>query len=69
MSNLTILYVERLQSCGVKIIEINLLEPCGHVVIADIVHCSSESGKRWHEEHSVTLRSNRAVLEYLQAIS
>ncbi|MIE72539.1 hypothetical protein EL06_24920 [Salmonella enterica subsp. diarizonae] len=69
MAVITAAYVKRLEIFGVKIIESHLHSNAGHVVIADVVHCSNGRGKKWQEERSLTLRSNKEIFEYLQAIA
>ncbi|EEK2577589.1 hypothetical protein Y614_21745 [Salmonella enterica subsp. enterica serovar Montevideo] len=69
MTVLTAAYVKRLENFGVKVIESHLHANGGHVVIADVVHCSNGGGKSWQEERPLTLRSNKEIFEYLQAIA
>ena len=69
MGKLTAAYVKRLENFGVKVIESHIHNEGGHVVVADIIHCSNGGGKKWTEERHITLRSNNEVFEYLQAIA
>ncbi|KFB89013.1 hypothetical protein CR62_24155 [Serratia grimesii] len=62
-------HLEALNTAGIKIIESHIHASGGHIVIADVVHCSNGGGKEWREDRPLTLRSAESVFRYLDDIS
>lgn len=69
MSKVKASHIETLKSAGIKIIESHIHVNGGHIVIADVVHCSNGGGKKWREDRPLTLRSADSVFGYLDDIS
>ncbi|HEJ7888696.1 TPA: hypothetical protein SMI07_000690 [Serratia liquefaciens] len=69
MSKVKAAHIETLKSAGIKIIESHIHANGGHIVIADVVHCSNGGGKKWREDRQLTLRSAESVCRYLDDIS
>lgn len=69
MAMIKMTHIESLNAAGIKVIESHVHSNGGHIVIADIVHYSNGSGKKWLEERPVTLRNAESVWRYLDDIS